>query len=301
MMDKEDFKYKDRLIKGVTEDQHFKISVVKTTDVVKTARQRHQLSLLNTVLLGRALTGAMLMASELKGEERIQLRMEGNGPVGMLVAEANRVGEMRGYVQHPNAELDYSKEDQELGNGIGIGVMIFSKTLYNESNPRTSTVKLVKGDVTADLAHYMVQSEQIPSAVMLDVGIDDEGNVGEAGGVLIQRLPDAPDGKIDELQNNLEELNSINALLRNDYYIDDIMQMAASPLPVKELDRQPVDFFCRCTRKRFKNALKMVTYDELKEMRHEGQELVCHYCNERYDISPEEIDDIIDNAKAKLN
>lgn len=301
MMDKEDFKNKDRLIKGITQDGHFKVSVVKTTDVIKTARRKHHLSLLNTVLLGRALTGAMLMASELKGEERIQLRLEGNGPVGMLVAEANRVGEIRGYVRHPGAELDYSKEDQSIGNGLGIGIMTFSKTLYNESNPRTSTVKLVKGDVTADLAHFMVQSEQVPSAVMLDVGIEDNGQVGEAGGILIQRLPDAPDGKIDELQENLEELNSINLLLRNDYYIDDIMQMAVSPLSARELDRQPVDFFCRCTRKRFKDALTMVSYEELKEMRNEGQELVCHYCNERYNITPEEIDTIIDNAKAKLN
>lgn len=301
MIDKKDFKYKDRLIKGITRDEHFKISVVKTTDVVKAAREKHDLSLLNTVLLGRAMTGSMLMASELKGEERIQLRMEGNGPVGMLVAESNRVGEIRGYVRNPYAELDYSNEDQEIGNGIGVGLLTFSKTLYNESNPRTSTVNLVKGDVTADLAHYMVQSEQVPSAVMLDVGIDDEGKVGEAGGVLIQRLPDAPDGKIDELQQNLENLTQINELLHNEYYIDDIMEMAVSPLDVKELDRQPVDFFCRCTRKRFKEALAMVSYEELKEMRHEGQELVCHYCNEHYNITPEEINDIIENAKAKLN
>lgn len=301
MMDKKDFKYKDRLIKGISRDEHFKISVVKTTDVVKAARERHQLSLLNTVLLGRALTGSMLMASELKGEERIQLRMEGNGPVGMIVAEANRVGEIRGYAQNPYAELDYSKEEQEIGNGLGVGLLTFSKTLYDESNPRTSTVQLVKGDVTADLAHYMVQSEQVPSALMLDVGLDEDGNLDEAGGVLIQRLPDAPEGKIDELQQNLENLTTVDELLQNEYYIDDIMEMAASPLEIKELDRQPVDFFCRCTRKRFKNALKMVSYEELKEMRNEGQELVCHYCNETYNITPEEIDDIIDNAKAKLN
>jgi molecular chaperone Hsp33 len=79
------------------------------------------------------------------------------------------------------------------------------------------------------------------------------------------------------------------------------MHLAVSPLSARELDRQPVDFFCRCTRKRFKDALAMVSYEELKEMRNEGQELVCHYCNERYDITPEEIDTIIDNAKAKLN
>ncbi|MDZ7681389.1 MAG: Hsp33 family molecular chaperone HslO [Fodinibius sp.] len=85
MISKEEFIQKDRLVKGISEDGHLKISVVKTTDVVKAAKQKHDLSLLNTVLLGRALTGTMLMASELKGEERIKMRIEGKGPVGFCV------------------------------------------------------------------------------------------------------------------------------------------------------------------------------------------------------------------------
>jgi molecular chaperone Hsp33 len=104
---KKDLKFKDRLIKGISAEGHFRISVVKTTEVVRTAQDRHNLSLLNTVLLGRTLTAAMLLASELKGEERLNLRLEGNGPVGMLMAEANRAGEIRGYSQHPFVELDY--------------------------------------------------------------------------------------------------------------------------------------------------------------------------------------------------
>ncbi|HKK24465.1 MAG TPA: Hsp33 family molecular chaperone HslO, partial [Gracilimonas sp.] len=115
-MNIEEYNFKDRLIKGMTSDGHFKISVVKTTDVVKTARQKHELSLLNTVVLGKALTGTMLLASELKGEERIQLRMDGDGPIGFLVAEANQVGEIRGYVKNPVAELDYSDPEVQIGD-----------------------------------------------------------------------------------------------------------------------------------------------------------------------------------------
>lgn len=100
-MNIEEFNFKDRLIKGITTDGHFKISVVKTTEVVKTAQENHQLSLLNTVILGRALTATMLLASELKGEERIRMRMDGDGPIGFIVAEANSVGEIRGYVKKP--------------------------------------------------------------------------------------------------------------------------------------------------------------------------------------------------------
>lgn len=301
MISKEDFIQKDRLIKGISTDGHLKISVVKTTDVVKTACKKHNLSLLNTVLLGRALTGTMLMASELKGEERIKMRIECKGPVSLLIAEANRVGEIRGYVQNPQVELDYSKPDVSLGDGLGVGVMTMSKTLYNEAEPRTSSIELAKGNITGDLAYFMVQSEQIPSAVLLDVGLNDSGEITEAGGLLIQRMPDAPEGAIEKLQEKMLQFDSISSLLANGHYIDDIMEKAMDPIKVKELDRQPVDFFCRCTRKRFVNALAMLGYEDLKEISDEGQELVCHFCNEHYQVSKEEIEDLLMQTKAKMN
>ncbi len=70
---------------------------------------------------------------------------------------------------------------------------------------------------------------------------------------------------------------------------------------VEELDRQPVDFFCRCTRERFVNALSMLDYEELKDISDEGQELVCHFCNEHYQVSQNEIEDLLQQMKAKMN
>lgn len=301
MISKEEFKNKDRLIKGITEDGNFRVSVVKTTNVVQTAQDRHNLSLLNTVLLGRAMTGTMLMASELKGEERVQLRLEGNGPVNYLVAEANSVGEIRGYSGNPAAQLDYADDETRLGHGLGLGVLTFKKILYNKAEPRTSTIELKKGNVTQDLAYYMVQSEQIPSAILLDVGIDEDGNVNEAGGVLIQKLPGAREKDIKRLQKKLKKFDSIHELFQEGLYIDDIMERALAPKKVRELSRLPVHFFCRCSRDRFKDALALVSYDELKEMQDEGQELVCHFCNEHYQISKAEIEEIVEEARVKLN
>lgn len=301
MISKEDFIQKDRMIKGISTNGDIKISVAKTTDVIKTARQKHDLSLLNTVLLGRALTATMLMTSELKGEERIQMRIEGKGPVGLLIAEANRVGEIRGYVQHPQAELDYTDAQTSLGDGLGVGVLTIRKTLYNEAEPRTSNIELVQSNITDDVAYFMVQSEQVPSAVLLDVGLDEQGNITEAGGVLVQRMPDAPEGHIEEIQQKLLQLDPISELLAEGNYIDDIMEMVMEPGDVKELDRQPVDFFCRCTRKRFVNALAMLGPEDLKEMSDEGQELVCHFCNEQYQVSKSEINELLMQTKAKMN
>lgn len=298
---KEDFKFKDRLIKGIESEGRFKISVVKTTDVVQTAKDNHGLSMLNTVLLGRTLTAAMLLASELKGEERIGLKLEGSGPVGSLIAEANRVGEIRGYAQHPAVELNYNDPEVDLGDGIGIGLLTVTKTLYNEAEPRTSTIQIVKGDILSDMAHYMAQSEQVLSAFLLDVSLKDNGDVKQAGGVLIKRLPDTDESVMKKLEKTLQELSPVSELLERGNYIDSIMKKACKPFTIRELDRQPVHFFCRCSPDRFKNALALLNHKDLEELEGEDQEMVCHYCGNRHVVTEEEINQIAESARAKLN
>ncbi len=300
-MKRADYEFKDRLIKGITEDGNFKVSVIKTTDVIKDAKERHGLSLLNTVLLGKTLTAAMLLASELKKEERIQLRLDGNGPVGSIIAEANSLGEIRGYVANPEVELDYTKLGVVIGDGIGLGILTYTKVLYNEAEPRSSSIEIVNGDINSDVAQYLAQSEQIPSAVILDVGISEDGDITEAGGLLLQRLPGAPEGQIDMLQERLGSFPPIDELLSDGQYIDEIMSKALSPIKVKELGRQLVDFFCRCSKERFLIALSMLGIEDLKEMEGEGQEVSCHYCNNREEITKEEISQLINEAQAKLN
>ncbi len=300
MINKEEFLKKDRLIKGITSDGHIKITVVKSTDVVKEAKRRHNLSLLNTILLGRSLTGGMLLASNLKGEERINMRLEGNGPIGHLSVEATSNGEIRGYSMHPEVELDYDQTDN-IGEGLGVGVLSFSKVLYNEAQPITGTVELIKGDVNSDIAHYLMQSEQVPSAISIDVGIDENGEVTEAGGLLIQAMPGADDSIKTQLEDNVKSMLPLPVRFQQDEYIDDIMHSVMKPMSVKELDRYPVHFFCRCNRKRFKNALALVSLEDLEEMKDDGQELVCHFCGERYNVSRDEIRKIISDAKVRMN
>ncbi len=300
MSQKETFLNKDRLIKGITSDGFFKISVVKTTEAVQLAADKHALSPLATVLLGRTLTGTLLLASELKGEERIRLDLQGNGPLEHIITEANAVGEVRGYVAHPQAELDYNKATG-IGDGIGLGVLTFSKTLYNEARPTTGTVELVKGNISEDIAFYLFQSEQIPSAITLDVQIDDHGKVLAAGGILVQALPGAPDQAIDVLQANISALMPVGDRFLQGDYIDDLMHKVCGPLGAKELDRNPVHYFCRCTKDRFVAALSMLDLDELSAMSHSTQELVCHYCNNVYEIYPAEIEGILREKKIKMN
>ena len=298
---KKRYLFKDRLLKGITNDGFFRISVVKTTDVVKAAKANHNLSPLATVLLGRTLTGALLLASELKGEERIRLQLQGNGSIGTIIAEANAVGESRGYVHNPHAALDYSKEQPQIGDGLGIGLLTYSKMLYNEANAITGTVELRSGNITEDIAFYLMQSEQIPSAITLDVGIDENGEVTHAGGILIQALPGAPEKQIEALEENLQKLIPLSDQFADDNYIDDLLTNVTNPLEARELNRVPVHFFCRCTRDRFVNAMALLNLDELEELKAEDQELVCHYCSKKYAINTIEIEQMVEDKRIKMN
>lgn len=300
MINKKAYLNKDRLIRGVTEDGFFQIIVVKTTEVVQTAQQNHLLSPLASVILGRALTGVMLLSSSLKGEERIQLLMQGNGPLGIVTAEANSIGEIRGYAEHPDAMIDV-KAGKRLEDGIGIGLLTFTKTLYNEARPITGTVELVSGNVSKDIAHYLLQSEQIPSAIVLDVQLDENAVVSAAGGILIKALPGAPSTHIEQLEQNLKNLPPVSTLFSQNLYIDDIMHQAMEPFVVHELSRTPVHFFCRCNKDRFKNAIKLLKMEELEEMSTSDQEMVCHYCNKKYLIEKEEILTMVRDKKIAMN
>ncbi len=298
-MQKKDLMNRDRLLRAITQNGHYRISIVKTTEIVRTAREKHGLSLLSSVLLGRALTGALLLASGLKGEERIQLRMEGNGPLGSVMAEATSHGEVRGYVSNPLAELDFD-DRRSLGDGIGVGVLTVSKSLYNRSRPVTGTVALVRGNVNEDLAHYLLQSEQVPSAVSLDVAIDEKGGIAEAGGVLVQAMPGATQKETVHLEENVRTMPMLGSQFA-DGYLDEVLNTVTGGMEVKQLDRYPVDFFCRCSRERFKRSLALLHPDELLAMKGDTEELICHYCSKKYVFTREEIDAIAQKAKIRQN
>lgn len=298
-MNKGQFLNRDRVLKAITLDGRNRIVIIKSTDLVRTAQKNHNLSLLTSVLLGRTLTGTMLLASSLKGEERIHLKLEGNGPVRSLIAEATSHGEVRGYATRPDAELDL-ENSETLSDGLGIGLLSVSKILYNKARPVVGTVELKRGNINEDLAHYLLQSEQIPSAVSLDVTLDENGLVSDAGGVLVQAMPNGDRESTLQLEENIRTMPPIGRQL-NIGTIDDLLETVTAGIEIKELTRYPVDFFCRCSKDRFRKSLSLVNPEELLPLEGEKEELVCHYCGARYEFSKKEIEAIAQKAMVRQN
>lgn len=283
---------------------NLRVVAAETTDIVEEARRRHGLSPTATAALGRAMTGALLLAQLLlkTPKERLALRMEGTGPLGGLVVEADALGNVRGYVKSPQAEVPL-REDGKLNVGelIGAGVLRVDRSLPS-GEVYTSTVPLVSGEIAEDLAHYLWQSEQVPSAILLGVRVKGEGEVEVAGGVAIQVMPDTPEEVLSRLEANLAGLSGITPLLREglEAAVERLLaglgfewtDLKALGYPLNEI---PARFRCRCNREKALEALVFFTPEEREDMIVEdgGAEVVCHWCGEVYRFSPEEIRSLV--------
>jgi len=290
-----------RVVRGLAGDGAFRVLAAETTDVVEEARRRHGLSPTATAALGRALTGAALLAFLLSKtpRERVTLKIEGEGPLGHLVAEAGVDGRVRGYVGHPEADVPLSEKGKlDVGRLIGPGELRVMRSLPN-GEIYDSSVPLVSGEIAEDLAHYLLKSEQIPSAVLLGVRVSPEGPVEAAGGMVVQVLPGAPEEAIARLEENLKGLPGFSALLKEKGLLGAVREV------LKGLGFEPTDlgegipirFACRCDREKARDSLRFFGPEELREMAEEGgAEVVCRWCGEVYRLSPEELRALIAGA-----
>ncbi len=293
-----------RILRGLAGEGQLRVVAADTGDVVEEARRRHGLSPTATAALGRALTGALLLAQLLlkTPKERLTLRIEGTGPLGGLLAEADAFGQVRGYVKNPQAEVPL-REDGKLNVGelLGAGVLRVDRSLPN-GEVYTSTVPLVSGEIAEDLAHYLWQSEQIPSAILLGVRVKGEGEVEVAGGVAIQVMPDTPEEVLSRLEANLSGIKGITPLLQEG--LEAALERLLSGLGFARTDLRalgyplneiPARFQCRCSREKALEALVFFTPEEREDMivKDGGAEVVCHWCGELYRFSPEEIRSLV--------
>ncbi|WP_337867759.1 Hsp33 family molecular chaperone HslO [Meiothermus sp.] len=290
-----------RLIRGLAAEGNLRVLAVETTDIAEEARERHQLSPTATAALGRAMSGVLLLTFLLSKtpKERVSLQFVGDGPLGGPVVEAAPDGFVRGYVKNPQAHPPLRTDGKlDVGAAIGQGELKVDRLLSNEELYQSS-VELVSGEIAEDLARYLWQSEQIPSAVLLGVRVNGAGTVHVAGGVAIQVLPGCPEEVIERLEQNLQGRASISDLLLEkglDRAVETLMEgLDYDPTDLSVVGFHqghiPLSFRCRCSRERALNALIYFSPEEREDMivQDGGAEVSCHWCAQKYQITPEEI------------
>lgn len=281
------------LIRGLAADGHIRVVAADTTDLVSDAVSRHRASRTAGAALGRTLTAGLLLAHVLLKDhrDRVTLRVRGEGPLGGVLADAGLDGSVRGYVQHPGVDLPRRDDGKlDVGGGIGNGELQVVRSHAPYGDPYSSSVDLVSGEIAEDVATFLARSEQIASAVLLGVYYGEDGRVEQAGGVLLQALPDAPDSALAVLEANVHALGALTTAMRRAPLPQVVAEELAWGLGFENLTEKPlsVRFACRCSDEKALEALAYFAPEERERMIEEdgGAEVVCHWCGEKRWVEP---------------
>ena len=266
-------------IKRYTTAEGLRLSIAVTTDTVEEARVRHDLWPVATAALGRTMTGAMLMASDFKNDENVSIRLRGDGPLGIVHVDAFSNNTVRGYVDHPHVDVPLLREGKlDVGAAVGrngeVQVTRFTKLRQNY----TSQSPIQTGEVAEDLAYYLAMSEQVGSVLSLGVLVDPDYHTIVAGGFLVQALPDVTNDAFDTIEANLKTIGPVTNYLKLNPNAEHLMERILDGFTVQEVYSERIHFACPCSRERFFELAQ----DEVTE-------LTCHYCNEEYRFSKEDM------------
>lgn len=295
----------DQLIRATAADGGIRAVGVITTRLTEEARGRHKLSYVATAALGRTMSAGLLLASNMKRPgSRVNIRVKGNGPLGGLLVDAGLDGTVRGYADNPTVELPPNDKGKlDVGGAVGKEGYLYVVRDVGYGYPYASTVELVSGEIGEDVTHYLVSSEQTPSALVLGVFVGAEG-VSAAGGILIQVLPKAArdEALVETLESRVASLAGFTPLLQAGLTLPEIFEQLLGDMGLDILpETQLVRFHCGCSFDRVMGALKMLGEAELQDMieKDNGAEATCHFCGEVYQASSDELAQLILDLQAE--
>lgn len=295
----------DQLIRATAAEGGIRAVGVITTRLTEEARQRHNLSYVATAALGRTMSAGLLLASSMKREgSRVNIRVKGDGPLEGILVDAGLDGTVRGYVDNPAVELPPNERGKlDVGGAVGRDGYLYVVRDVGYGYPYSSTVELVSGEIGDDVAHYLVTSEQTPSALVIGVFVGAQG-VTAAGGILLQVLPKAArdEALVQTLESRVAKLSGFTPLLQAGKTLPEIFEQLLGDMNLVILPEvQMLRFHCGCSFDRVLGALKMLGEAELQDMieKDDGAEATCHFCGEVYQASSDELAQLIEHLRTE--
>ncbi len=290
----------DYIVRAMAGGGSIRAFAATTHDLVQKAREIHHTSPVVSAALGRMLTAAAIMGSMLKGDkDLVTLQIRGLGPLKGIVVSGDSRARVKGYVFNSNVEIPSKYPGKlDVSGAIGEGYMSVIKDI-GLKEPYAGRIQLVSGEIAEDLTYYFAQSEQTPSAVGLGVLVDKDTSIKQAGGFIIQLMPDAPESMISALENKLNTVPYITNLLEDGKSPEDILELLLGDMELKIMDKVPAEFNCNCTKERVEKALISIGKEELEKLIYEDKkaDLHCHFCSKEYHFTEEELKVLLESAK----
>ena len=285
---------RDHLVRAVAEG--VRVYGAVTTDLVNEGISRHDCYPVAAAALGRTMTGALLLAANLKNREAITVKFSGDGPLGTVTADATPEGVVRGYVGNPHADLPLNAQGKlDVGGGVGKGLVSVTR-FTGLKEPVTGSCEITDGEIANDLTRYLFLSEQTPSSVGLGVLVGKDFEAEAAGGFFIQPLPDATEDVLAQLEKNLSEVRSVSHMVAAGMDAKAIVsELLRGFSAVDYLATTELSFRCQCSKKRIEGVLLSLGREELESLAEDGHaEVCCHFCGEKYQFSGEELKTLLE-------
>lgn len=290
----------DYIVRATAADNQIRAFAITSRDLVEKARQIHNTSPVATAALGRSLSAGAMMGSMMKGEQDLlTLQIRGDGPLGGIAVTADSKAQVKGYVNEPAVLIPANARAKlDVSGAIGKGMLQVIRDL-GMKEPYVGQTELQTGEIAEDLTYYFATSEQIPSSVGLGVLLNRDNTVRQAGGFIIQLMPYTEEKVIDALEKRLAGMNSVTELLDQGLTPEEILEELLGEFGLTVNDTIPAAFSCNCSKERVEKAIISIGSKEIREMIRDGKpiEVKCHFCNEAYTFTIEELKEILNKAK----
>ncbi|MHA7966154.1 Hsp33 family molecular chaperone HslO [Paenibacillus sp. CAU 1782] len=284
---------KDILIRGTAWGGKIRVFAARTTGLVEEMRRRHDTFPTATAALGRTASVGAMMGAMLKGHEKLTIQVKGDGPIGQIVVDANALGEVRGYVDNPQAHHGSNAQGKlDVAGAVGTSGYVHVTKDLGLKEPYRGSIPIISGELGEDFTYYFAVSEQTPSAVGVGVLVENDNSVLHAGGFIVQLMPGLSDAEITRLEQAVGSMPPVTTLMAQGKTPEDILKWIVGEEDLVIHDTMELSFKCQCGRERVEQTLISLGTDELQAMIDEdgSAEIVCHFCNEAFVFNRPELE-----------
>ena len=291
---------KSRLLRMTLMGGQARVFLCDTTEMAQQARDIHNASNTCTAALGRMIAAASIMGTGLKSEgDRITATINGGGPAGTLCAVAGPDGAVKVTIDNPQVELPLKKNGKlDVGGALGKDGNLTVMRSFNYGEPYVGRVELVSGEIAEDFAMYYLESEQTPSLCALGTLVGER--VLSAGGLLVQAMPGCSDELLDALEVRAELFSAITQLLQ-EMELEELAYACFRGLEPEVLEEIPLTQRCDCSHEYIERVLLSMGEKEIRDLirTQNGCEVTCHFCRSIYAFTGDELEKLIEQAKAE--
>lgn len=289
----------DLVVRALAYHQSVRVYAVSTKDILNIIGDKMSYYPSALDAMGRILSMGAMMGAMLKKEETVTIKVEGDGPIGKIIVDADAHGHMRGYASNPHCHFEYIDNRLNVKQTIGSSGFISVIKDLKLKEPFIGSTPIINGEMAEDFAYYFNVSEQVPSAVGLGVLVDENSRALASGGFIIQLLPNTSEEVIENLEKKLAIIPSVSEMLSSGFTPQDIIYNICEDVEI--LDTTPIEFQCGCSKERFARGILSLGKDEIEQMIEEDktQETICHFCGEKYYFTKDDLIELLNIVKGE--